>query len=335
MCDILLVGSVQLANAQAVFDETSKLAPFLKRVPDGETGERTNWTQWQHRFLSQVSGLEIVSTKSIQGGLNYPQFCLKEGWQAADLKFGGLGYSDVALQSYKEFCAVRARGGFKRGTRFQVSLPTPFAIVVAFIAAENVIDVWPAYERALFAEVDIICSKIPHEDLAIQWDVACEIHRVLERPGMAAKYPVVDGVIRAIDKIPDDVEAGIHLCYGDPGHKHVIEPRDTKLMVDLANELAQRARRSFNWIHMPVPRDREDDQYFAPLGALRLPADAELYLGLIHLTDGVEGARRRIAAARKVVDKFGIATECGFGRRAPETINSLLTLHRKIADSLS
>lgn len=331
MYDVLFVGSIHLSDARTVFDELSNLAPFLKRAPDGETGERSSWTQWQHRFLSQVDGLEVVSVKPIQGGLNYPQFRLKQGRQAADLKFGSLGYADVALQSYKEFCAARSRGKFKPGTRFQVSLPTPFAVVVAFFVTENVIDIWPAYERALFAEVDTICDNIPHEDLAIQWDVACEIHRVLERPGVAAKYPVVDGVIRAIDTIPDDVEAGVHLCYGDPGHKHIIEPRDTGLMVTLANEFAQRARRACDWIHMPVPRDRDDDAYFAPLADLRLPATAELYLGLIHLTDGIDGTRRRIAAARKVVDTFGIATECGFGRRPPETIHSLLALHRQVA----
>ena len=37
------------------------------------------------------------------------------------------------------------------------------------------------------------------------------------------------------------------------------------------------------------------------------------YLGLVHRTDGLDGARRRLAAAKKVVTDFGIATECGFG----------------------
>jgi hypothetical protein len=84
-------------------------------------------------------------------------------------------------------------------------------------------------------------------------------------------------------------------------------------------------------MHMPVPRDRSDDAYFAPLKGLRLEPDTELYLGLIHLTDGVEGAKRRIAAAKRVVTDFGVSTECGFGRRPPETIPRLLELHRDVA----
>ena len=57
-------------------------------------------------------------------------------------------------------------------------------------------------------------------------------------------------------------------------------------------------------------------------------------IGLVHATDGEEGARRRIAAARKVVPKFGIATECGMGRRPAEQIDGLLALHATLAKSL-
>jgi hypothetical protein len=49
------------------------------------------------------------------------------------------------------------------------------------------------------------------------------------------------------------------------------------------------------------------------------------------LTDGLDGARRRLAAAREVVTDFGVATECGFGRRPPETVLALLDLHRDVA----
>src|SRR6185437_15922178 len=122
-----------------------------------------------------------------------------------------------------------------------------------------------------------------------------------------------------------------HFCYGDPGHKHIIEPKDTGLMVDFANQLRDAIKRPITWIHMPVPRDRSDDAYFTPLKGLRLGPETELYLGLIHLTDGVEGAKRRIAAAKRAAADFGIATECGFGRRPPETIPLLMELHRDVA----
>jgi hypothetical protein len=83
---------------------------------------------------------------------------------------------------------------------------------------------------------------------------------------------------------------------------------------------------------MAVPRSRSDDAYFEPLKDLKLRRETELYLGLVHLTDGVEGTRNRIATAEKYAADFGIATECGFGRRPPETIPDLLAVHREISE---
>jgi hypothetical protein len=113
------------------------------------------------------------------------------------------------------------------------------------------------------------------------------------------------------------------------------EPKDTTHLVEVANALATRVGGRINWIHMPVPRERTDDAYFAPLRHLHLQPETELYLGLVHITDGVEGTRRRIATAQRVIADFGVATECGFGRRPPETIPSLLRIHREVAGPIS
>ena len=83
---------------------------------------------------------------------------------------------------------------------------------------------------------------------------------------------------------------------------------------------------------MPMPRSRSDDAYFAPLRNLQLRPETRLYLGLVHYTDGVEGARKRLTAAEKSVSDCGIATECGFGRRPrAQDIRELPRLHAQIA----
>jgi hypothetical protein len=59
----------------------------------------------------------------------------------------------------------------------------------------------------------------------------------------------------------------------------------------------------------------------------------EVYLGLVHYTDGVEGARRRINAAERYLSEFGVATECGFGRRpSHQDVMRLIKLHADIID---
>jgi hypothetical protein len=102
-------------------------------------------------------------------------------------------------------------------------------------------------------------------------------------------------------------------------------------MVDMATRLNAMVKRPINLIHMPVPRDRSDDAYFAPLKNLKLRPETALALGLVHHTDGLEGTARRMATARKYAKDFAIGTECGFGRRKPETIPALLRIHAEAA----
>ena len=131
--------------------------------------------------------------------------------------------------------------------------------------------------------------------------------------------------------VPSDIDLLYHLCYGDSGHRHVIEPTDMGDMVEFANRLSRQIRRPVQLIHMPVPRNRTDDAYFDPLKRLKLRPETEICLGLVHYTDGVEGTKKRNAIARKFLPNFSIATECGWGRRDPSTIPELLRIHAEIA----
>jgi hypothetical protein len=333
---VLLVGSVPLGSAGAVFEAVAaSLEGLVKRIPDGEGGERTHWIMWQANVLKCAKGLEPGSSREIAPGYSMTLYRIPRGGKAADVEFGPLGYASAALNSYEDFKRLRAQGRIPDGVRFQVSLPTSFAVGMQFIEPEFVGSVWPQYEARLDQEIAEIVNAIPHRDLAIQWDICVEIVVVLENPTMTTQIPVKQltaSIARLSQGVPVDVELGLHLCYGDPGHKHMVDPKDTLIMVEFANNLERTIERPISWVHMPVPRDREDAAYFAPLKNLKLAPETELYLGLVHITDGLEGALRRLTAARKVVTDFGIATECGFGRRPPETIPTLLRLHRQVAE---
>ena len=64
--------------------------------------------------------------------------------------------------------------------------------------------------------------------------------------------------------------------------------------------------------------------------------DTTLYIGLVHYTDGLEGAKARFAPFRKHFDGvFGVAAECGMGRRPlDQDLNRLLAIHREVAKAL-
>jgi len=343
-----LVGSVPLASADQVFESVgSILGPLAKRIPDGETGFRLTWIGFQGRHLRSVKGLKLIQEIPVFGGpvpQVFPLFGLEPGMQAEQLDFLPLGYAAEASASYARFCAQREAGHIPSGTRFQVSLPTPTVVVMAFLQPSLFDAVLPIYERDLKRELADIVTRIPAADLAIQWDVAGETE-IAESPEWAARFgpellalcrrltrqETMATVARMVDAVPSGVEVGIHYCYGDPEGQHLVQPHDASVMVDLASRVLAGVHRPIQWIHMPVPIDRSDDAYFAPLRNLSLPASTELYLGVVHLDDGVAGARERVRAAARVLPRFGVACECGLGRRPPERIPELLRLHRDVA----
>jgi hypothetical protein len=312
---------------------TSILSRHLRRIPDGETGERTNWIGFQFGvFISNPLIEQLAPDPEVYAPL--PQVRLREDADPAQLHFDRLGYADAALASYGEFRRLRDQGAIARRTRFQVSLPTPLAPVTAFVTPESRAAVEPAYEAAMRRELDQITSEIPLEDLAIQWDVAVEFG-ILEGVWPCHFTDILEGIserlVRIGDWVPEPVELGYHLCYGDYDHHHFADPQDAAKLVEVANRSSAGVERSIQWLHLPVPRDRTDEAYYAPLRDLALRDGTELYLGLVHFSDGLEGAKRRIEAAQQVVECFGVATECGMGRRAVEQIPDLLRIHSQVA----
>ncbi len=144
---------------------------------------------------------------------------------------------------------------------------------------------------------------------------------------------VLERLLRLSRHVPADVELGFHLCYGDEAHGHFAPEVDVRKLVEVANGLAVSLSRQLNWIHMPLPRPISEESY-GRLAALTLQPETELYLGIVHLDDGVEGARARIAAAHRHVQSFGVATDCGWGRGGSEKVQELLELHRAVSDPL-
>jgi hypothetical protein len=276
----------------------------------------------------------VTDTEEYSG---IPVYRLRGQVPDAESAFGALGYADAALASYQTFVRLKADGTVPAGIRFQVSLPTPVAVVAAFVAPQDRVEAELQYTRALDRELETILAAVPADQLAIQWDVAVEFG-ILEGAAFGAwwddpKAAILGRLAALGNRVPDGVELGFHLCYGDAAHEHFVQPRDTGLLVEVANDLIEGIDRQIDFLHLPVPRDRTDAAYFAPLADLRRPDGTALFLGLVHQTDGLGGATARVAAARRFVDGFGVATECGFGRRPAESVEPLLELHRSIIDA--
>jgi len=329
----LLVGSMPLADSASVFKfANQQLGSYLRRIPDGETGARINWTQWQ---LDVFAGVRALTSEMFDAGyIRRLKFRLKAGATAEDVLFPPLGYAEAAKASYRVFRSLKSAGELRGDVKFQVCLPTPIAPTIIFVFPEDQRALEPRYEAAMLAELDEIVAAIPAAELAIQWDTAIEfailegvLPHALENP----QADIVSRLVRLGNRVPEAVELGFHLCYGDSGGRHFKEPEDTSKLVTIANEIAGGLERRLDWLHLPVPQERFDAPYYQPLERLRLQLDTELYLGLVHASDGIEGTNRRIACALRHARGFGVATECGCGRQKAKTLATLMRIHAAVS----
>jgi hypothetical protein len=333
-----LVGSIGLDSVEEVFRIVGKqLGRRLRRIPDGEPGGRRLWVSFQYPVLRSNPYLRPDPSGAIRKTSGFPLLCLAEDVKPGEIHFGELNYAREARASYLDFCAAREKGELPPKVRFQVCLPTPMGVTYAFCTARDLPAIEAAYEAAMIREAEAICHAIPHKDLCIQWDFC---HEMVILDGQSqdmfqliktSMEEIMARMTRICAPIPKDVELGFHLCYGDFGAKHFVEPIDAGKLVEIANALARSVTRSIAYIHMPVPINRTDDGYFLPLQRLALSQGTEVYLGVVHAADGADGTRKRIAAASKYLAGFGVASECGIARaRKTEIVNRLLNIHAEV-----
>ncbi len=358
---ILLVGTVPSDSALETFELVGpKLGEHLTGIGDGETGMRRRWISWLAIPYRDNPSLETVRWALPvdpdapdewrepgddwvkKGYADSPLFRVKPG--AEEIHFAPFGYADAAQESYALFRDLRDQGILGRHLRFTVSFPLTESATRPFLESERDFEpMWRAYEDTIRREIALILEAIPADDLIIQFDVCHEVIAVDQDDQLEGDIPweapgdplerYLSAVTEFAKHIPSEVVMGLHLCYGDLGHKHVVEPQDLGIVTRMANAARAAVTRPIDFYHMPVPRDRTDDAYFEPLGDLDI-GEGKLFLGLVHHTDGLEGTNRRIATAKRHIEDFGISTECGWGRRRKETIPELIEIHRKAVNAL-
>ena len=331
-----LIGSVPMDSVEEVMTTVSDaLGQYIERLPDGELGNRDYWIRWQRAVFNKFEGVfEDVDPKP-DAYVQRSRFRKLPGITAADIDLGSLGYAEAAIDSYAVFKRLKDEGKISNHFRFQIGLPAPQEPILAYFEPDTQAMMGPIYEKALLGELQQILDFVPHNELAIQWEFVYQL-AILEdayETIMTDPWVEIPTQLAALaEAIPEPVQVGYHFCYGDSGHRHFKQPADMGIMVRVANGIVNNAKRHITWMHMPVPRDRSDDAYFAPLTNLLLLPGTQFFLGLIHNTDGLSGAQARVAAAIKSYSSFGIATECGLSRRPVETIPGLLQIHAQLAD---
>ena len=339
-------GSVNLPDAETVMSEISSRIPNgVRRMTDGETGDRNYWISFQTRKFEQMPEFETVAVgqayETAPDAPDMPQLRLTEDASAEMINWPDLGYADEYTTSFATFERMQNEGTIPADVRFQLQYPTPLASVAGTFVPDDLPTIAPSYEQALFADLDTALERLPHDRVAVQWDVAIEFGAL--EGAMGPKMPIdqiAPGLVRCLERVPADVPVGMHLCYGDYGHQHFKQPESLKMQVDLVNAVSAGAGRPLNFVSFTVPQARNDSTYFEPLAGLRTGSDTELDFALVpyHPDDQAPGTTaeqiEHIDAALLNspggARHWGICTECGMGRVDTADVPGLLDLHSQI-----
>src|SRR5262249_46454444 len=149
------------------------LGSHLKRIPDGETGPRSDWITWLEpafadnpAFSKSGEFFRVHAT-----GTGRERYKLCDGVALRDVRFDDLFYADIARKSYAVFRRLKEAGRIPAAARFQVDLVPAHSVLWLFLVDALHAPIDSIYNAALAHEIDKIAAAIPHDQLAIQFDV--------------------------------------------------------------------------------------------------------------------------------------------------------------------
>ena len=221
---IHFVGSVPVPSAKDCFRTLSTALPGrLKRIPDGEPGTRENFVRWQMAALKACDPRVIGEAYNPGAPSSYSEYEIEDILR--NLDGFETRYDDHALSSYETFRTLKDESVIEQNVRFLVCLPTPINVVCLCVHTSLHSKVEQVYEQALLRSLERIQDSIPHDDLSIQLDCPIEMG-LMENANFYGLMdmrpwfePVLEGVVKRLVKVADsvaeDVELGIHLCYGN------------------------------------------------------------------------------------------------------------------------
>ncbi len=339
--DALLVGSIPGRCArEAMGLAVDTLGPYLRALPDGETGDRSRWVAGTVDAMRALPSLRVARDGDWSGYRRRPRLAVRHGHRlrAADIP---LGYADAWSHSREAYRELRPRAGHP--VPFQVGLPSPLDLALLALGAAGAARHRGAFLDAAAREVHTISAAADHE-VVFQVEMPVELALVARAPRAAQRAlatRLARGVVALVERSPVGSRWGLHLCLGDLGHRALATPRDARPATLLANALTRTwpADRSLAWLHVPLAAGDQPPPLapgrYAPLRDLSPGAARVLVAGLVHERCSEGQLREVLAVVEDAVGRrVGVAAPCGLGRRDPATAQELMerTAHLCLAD---
>jgi hypothetical protein len=321
-----LVGAWPGRNPEHAMETAlDHLAPFLDRMSDGETGDRSLWVTSGIDTFRANPDVEMLHDGTWTSYEDTARWAVREGGtlDPANIR---LHYRNAFERSYPAFQVLRERYD-RPDLRFQVGIPAPMDLAVYTFgpAAFGDPSIGAACAEATLREVAEIAARAD-DDVVFQIETVLALVAAAREPEPAAQAEVArqfaGGLTDFVARAPEGTHWGIHLCLGDFHHRAYGNMTDTGALVALANALAAGwpVGRTLDYIHVPFAAASEppvvDEAFYAPLRQLRLPDDVRLVAGFLHEKLDHEAHKALMARIEEHVGRrVDIAAACGLGRR--------------------
>jgi hypothetical protein len=327
-----LVGSYPADTTDDAMNEIMELAgPYLTSLPDGETGERRNWVATIVESMRLHPDLEVRREGDWSGYDRLLSFRVRRGCRLAgdSLHFG---YTEAHAAARPVFDRVREKHG-RTDLAFQIGMPTGLGMAMFTMGPPGPLVHRRAFTDAIAREITQIRAAAG-DDVVVQLELPAELAFVTMPPG-PLRIPVSAWLSRTIAALvratPEGTRFGLHLCMGDLRHEALFRMRDTRPVVALLNAVGARwpAGYRLEFAHTPLAAGAVppplDPGFYAPLAALRLPADTRFVAGLLHEDRSADELRTAVSAVEMALGRtVDLAASCGLGRRSREMAQSIL-----------
>ncbi len=237
-----LVGSLPGPDPRtAMTNALAVLGPYLRSLPDGETGVRNNWVQAPIEGLRHHPDLELLADPDLLPGRGRPgqdhntRLRVRRGHRlfGASLDFGHVAAAADTYPLFEELTAGRDDLVFQQG------LPGPFDMAALTLGPAGGLRQLRAFTEATLTEIRDI-RRIAGPSTLFQIEVPLELV-LLARAPAPARRPLARLLARNVTRLaaaaPTGTRFAVHLCVGDQDHRALVTPGDVTPLVLLANEI--------------------------------------------------------------------------------------------------
>lgn len=327
-----LVGSLPGATAgEAMETALGIVGPYLRSLPDGETGERRNWILSVVEKLRAHPDLELRREGDWSDYDRTPRFGVRRGHRLLGATLD-LGHLAAVRETFPAFEKVRAAAG-RYDLVFQQGVPSDLDLALFALGPSGAVRYRRPFTEATLVEVRAIAA-LTGPDTLFQVEMPAELVLLARTP--ARLRPVLARLLaRGVAQLAAGAAPGTrfaaHLCLGDMNNRAFGTMDDVGPLVLLANALLEAwpADRPLELVHAPFAAADQPAttavSFYAPLQQLRIPASVRFAAGFVHEAQALEEQRR----IRSIVEEHlgrpvVLASACGLGRRTEQAARSVL-----------